>query len=336
MSGGMDIFDLFGFGGGSRRGRGQQQKRKTRDVPYELDVALSSLYHGKARKLRINRNTCCTACRGAGTASGRSPECGQCNGQGAILVSKRINATMMQQMQTTCPECRGTGQVVSPDDVCEACRGERLVAKQETVEVFIDPGMDDGHKIRVKGKADEHPGAEAGDLVVIIRTKRDPNYTRDGCHLTLNKKIGLSEALMGYKALVNHPGGHKILLDTKQRIVRPGQMLAILEEGMPVHKSPMSRGNLFVKFEVIFPASLSDKERAELAAVLPAPRPVPEFDETEVHTVEMIEYREEMKQQARRATSAAYDEDDQDQPRRGPSGGMPGGMPGGAVQCTTF
>ena len=56
---------------------------------------------------------------------------------------------------------------------CEKCNGTGLSAKMRTVrevlEVFVEKGTPNGHKIVVHGKADEAPGSEAGDVVVVVR-----------------------------------------------------------------------------------------------------------------------------------------------------------------------
>ena len=40
---------------------------------------------------------------------------------------------------------------------------------------------------------------------------------------------------------------------------------------MPVHGRPFEKGNLYVRFNVVFPTSLGPSEREKLATILPGP-----------------------------------------------------------------
>jgi len=71
----------------------------------------------------------------------------------------------------------------------------------------------------------------------------------------------------------------------KNQIIKPGDIKAIDDEGMPMHKNPFVKGKLFVRFEVEFPApgSLDASACASLAKALPAPPKIPAFKDDEEH-----------------------------------------------------
>ena len=46
------------------------------------------------------------------------------------------------------------------------------------MEVHIDKGMQDGHRIPFRGMADEEPGVETGDIVMILRTADHETFER--------------------------------------------------------------------------------------------------------------------------------------------------------------
>jgi DnaJ family protein A protein 2 len=50
-------------------------------------------------------------------------------------------------------------------------------------EVHIDPGMREGQRITFQGEADESPGIEPGDLVVVLQQKSHDVFVRDGMDL---------------------------------------------------------------------------------------------------------------------------------------------------------
>ena len=48
------------------------------------------------------------------------------------------------------------------------------------MEVHIDKGMQNGQKIPFRGMADEEPGFEPGDAIIILREVEHDVFTRKG------------------------------------------------------------------------------------------------------------------------------------------------------------
>ena len=97
-------------------------------------MTLENLYSGTSKKLSLQKNVLCTACKGSGSKSGKSTTCSGCRGQGIRIVVRQIGPGMIQQMQTTCPECRGSGQAVAASDRCTQCRGDKVVQETKIIE----------------------------------------------------------------------------------------------------------------------------------------------------------------------------------------------------------
>lgn len=57
------------------------------------------------------------------------------------------------------------------------------IIEKEILEVHIDKGMQDGHKIPFRGMADEEPGTEAGDIIMILRTSDHEVFERKGKYI---------------------------------------------------------------------------------------------------------------------------------------------------------
>jgi DnaJ family protein A protein 2 len=140
-------------GHGGRRGHGGP--RKGEDVAHPLKVTLEDLYKGSTKKLSLSKNVLCTKCKGAGSKSGNSGRCGNCQGTGMKVTIRQIGPGMMQQMQSVCPECRGTGQMIKESDKCPQCRGNKVIQEKKILEVNIEKGMQHGQKITFQGEADE-------------------------------------------------------------------------------------------------------------------------------------------------------------------------------------
>ena len=61
------------------------------------------------------------------------------------------------------------------------------------------------------------------------------------------------------------------MLTLPGEVIKPDSWKCINEEGMPVHGRPFEKGNLYIRFSVKFPESLSSEEVQQLKQVLPIP-----------------------------------------------------------------
>merc|ERR1711991_1007147 len=194
--------------------------------------------------------------------------------------------------------------------------------EKEVIEVHIDKGMRHEQKVIVRGKADEAPGLQPGDIVFFIQEVEDETFKRKGDDLFLKKEITLAEALCGYEFLVEHMDGRVLHVQSKPgEIVRPGLIRGIEGEGMPRHKNPFLRGHLFILFDIVFPDTedLSEDAVDSLRALLPAPAPVTVPEEAEEVSLSVDE-SEIGAERGHGGGGEAYDEDER-------------GHGGGGVQC---
>ena len=103
----------------------------------------------------------------------------------------------------------------------------------------------------------------------------------------LAQDITLSEALCGTAFYVQHLDGRVLEVVTQAgEVIKPDSWKCINEEGMPVHGRPFEKGNLYIRFAVKFPDSLSSEEVQQLKQVLPPPpQPQPPMSEDEPEQV---------------------------------------------------
>lgn len=318
-----DVFSrFFGgdiFGGGRQKGRGP---RKAEDTVYKLGVTLKDLYNGRTKKLKIGRNIICSECEGKGaTKDGSVQTCKGCKGTGTKVTLRQLGPGMIQQMQQHCPDCQGKGEVIDPKFRCKKCNGDKVVAEKEIVEVSIDKGMKSGQRVTIYGKGEQQPGVQPGDLIVILEEVREPDdkFTRQGQDLIYPQQITLSEALTGYEFTITHLDGRTLVVRSQaQEIVKPGDIRVIANEGFPRYKQPFEKGNLFIKFEIVFPSfNEITKVRKELETLLPPKRKLPAELPAEAEEVVANEYdpmEQEHSHNGRGGRSAyAHDEDDDDE-----------------------
>lgn len=186
---------------------------------------------------------------------------------------------MIQQMQTACNECRGKGETIREKDRCTECYGKKLIPEPKVLEVHVDKGMLPGQNIVFYGEGEQEPGLEAGDIIVVLREKKDPEIDNlfkrvNNDHLLYKHTLTLSEALTGFDFYIKHlDGRHLHIVSEKGDVIKPGDTKIVENEGMPVHKRPFDKGRLILQFDVVFPRpdQLDDSKRAALLAILPKP-----------------------------------------------------------------
>lgn len=146
--------------------------------------------------------------------------------------------------------------VLSAGDRCQSCNGACLVSEKKTFEVQVEQGMKHGQRIVLRGEAGcTEPGLTPGDVVLVVQQKPHDTFKRiqqaNPADLLLEQNISLKEALCGYSFNVQHLDGRTLHVKTIEgQVIKPGSIMVVQNEGMPVHGRPFVKGNLYVKFEV--------------------------------------------------------------------------------------
>ncbi len=260
-AGGFDVNDLFGgggggfsdvfgglFGGGGRR----QPARRGADIETAITLPFVDAVRGATVPLRLSTNGACHTCRGSGAAPGTSPQtCPLCRGQG--VVSRNQGAFSFAE---PCTRCRGTGSIV--ESPCPTCHGSGQETRERTITVRIPAGVDDGQKIRLKGKGSPgERGAAAGDLLVSVTVAPHAVFGRKGAHLTLTLPVTYAEAALGANVSVptpDEPVTLKVPAGTTS-----GRTFRVKGKGVAA-----KQGDLLVTVEVAVPKDLSPEEREAL------------------------------------------------------------------------
>jgi DnaJ family protein A protein 2 len=324
-----DIFErffgggMFGnmFGGGGRGGPVQGE-----DIMHQIAVSLEDLYKGKTSKLAVTRNIICEKCTGTGAKkAGASQRCATCDGRGIRLIIKQLGPGMIQQMQTVCQDCGGKGETIKEEDRCDVCKGKKVVKDKKILEVHVEKGMREGQKITFAGESDQSPGVEPGDIIFVLKQKEHPHFKRHGADLYVDHKITLMDALGGTSFTINHLDDRVLVVKTEEGdVIKPGDIRVIPKEGMPIHKRPYEKGNLYVKFDVVFPepGSLSKAQIKTLESVLPPRNPAPKVKKNaenveEVTLSRVTQEHQQQQQQQNGRRGEAYEEDGGEEGRGG-------------------
>jgi DnaJ family protein A protein 2 len=258
----MDIFSQV-FGGASRRRQGGLVRG--RDALYNLELTLEEIAQGANRTIAYNRDVGCGNCGGRGAT--KIDPCKRCGGSGVVLT--RQNIGFLVHMQTACPDCGGEGFRVPKDGHCRPCNGSGIVGQKEVFNVNIPKGAPTGYQVRFTGKADQLPGHTAGDVVVQVKIKPHPVFTRmGGADLVMKKEISLADALSGFTFDVKTVLGNRRKISCTN-VVSPQDVWVARGEGLPRFDGS-TRGDLFVSFTVKFPMKIEDISEPDRERVMSA------------------------------------------------------------------
>jgi len=260
----FDIFSAFGQGGFNFRsntghGASQMQQNKGPDLEIELEVTLKDLYLGKIFDVGHRKQTLCNKCRGTGAKKATDvTTCSGCKGTGMKMKVQQLGPGFVQQTQTVCDECGGKGKKVT--STCPHCGGKKVEIGEETMMVALERGMQDGEKIVFSQQADESPDTTPGDLVFKVVTIPHKRFVRKGDELYFSLTISLLEALAGFSKKIKHLDGHTVDV-IRTDVTKPGQVISIEGEGMPMHNFPSQTGSLHIEITVKFPTSLTEEQK---------------------------------------------------------------------------
>lgn len=321
---------MFGgmMGGGMMGGGGRAPRRRQgRDIGHVLPVTLEDLYIGKELTLPREKTILCPPCKGTGAKVGAKSggPCRDCRGQGVRVVMRPVGPGMVQQMRAQCDSCNGQGSVVTERDKCTECRGARVKQVEAPLKVKIQRGMEDQQQIPFPGEGDQSPDIDVpGAIVIVLNQQKHETFRRDGMDLHIKKKISLAEALCGFETTIDHLDGRVLVIkNAPGNIVKPGEVKAILKEGMPHPRDPTRFGDLLVEFVVEFPERTHDGQIEVLRTALPPPANLDvdfkpeECEECHLSRQPLDDVRKEMAKQ----------EDDDDEGQGGGGGGQ------GGIRC---
>jgi len=113
--------------------------------------------------------------------------------------------------------------------------------------------------------SEQRPKQIPGNVVLTLKQKRHATFRREGNHLHIELRILLKEALLGFERTLHHLDGHELTVRSAPgAVTRPGDVLTLRGEGMPVHNFPSEFGDLKAAIIVDFPAALTAEQAAAL------------------------------------------------------------------------
>lgn len=278
---GEDIFGSF-FGGGSggrRGGGGQRQARGIRgsNLRIKLKLTYEEIARGVTKNIKVKKYVPCGTCNGSGAKDkGSVQTCSTCGGSGQV---RRVTNTFLGQMQTvtTCSACNGEGTTITAK--CGNCKGEGRVYGEETVNIDIPAGVQEGMQLNISGKGNAgERGGVPGDLIILIEEEPHKELQREGLNVVYELHISFPDAVFGVKLEVP-------TIDGRAKIIIPpgtqsGKIFRLKGKGFPAVNS-YEKGDQLVHVNVWTPQHVSSDEKTVLEKLSKSPNFHPNPDKNE-------------------------------------------------------
>ena len=250
-----DIFESFfsdGFGSSrSQQGRKRDSDKYSLDLGIDVEVEFNEAIFGVTKDITYNYKVSCKSCKGTGAKDAKKTSCKTCDGNGVVI---------MQQgpirFQQTCPHCEGTGEMIAQK--CNKCSGDGSEIENDTIEINIPQGVDNGNRIRVSGRGNISKSGKRGDLYITISVKDDEHFIRSENDIYVEVAVHFTQVALGDTFTIQSPRGElelKIPIGTRDK-----EKFLFRNKGVKdVHSQRM--GHFYAQIKIIYPTALNKVQR---------------------------------------------------------------------------
>jgi len=146
---------------------------------------------------------------------------------------------------------------LSLEEALKGGKREVSLPDGETVRITVPKGVDDGTRVRLRGRGQPGPGGSRGDLYLTFHVKPSSRFRREGAHLVTTETINVAEAMLGTARTLVNAYGEQIRLRVPPG-TQPGERLRLKGQGV---RSEDGQGDLLVDIRVTVPTNLSDEAK---------------------------------------------------------------------------
>ena len=147
------------------------------------------------------------------------------------------------------PDLDTNAQTTIPFEMAVLGGKHHINLNGDSFDVKIPEGIEDGQKIRAKGKGKSYQG-QRGDLIIKINIASNPDYERNGDTLIKTFDLPLKTALFGGKVEVKTI--HKDITLKVPQNTKQNQRFRVKELGVLNRKSGV-KGDLYLKANIVLP-----------------------------------------------------------------------------------
>ena len=147
------------------------------------------------------------------------------------------------------PDLDTSAQITVAFDVSVLGGKQHISLNNDSFDIKIPEGIQDGQKIRAKGKGKSYQG-QRGDLILKINVAASPEYERDDDTLIKTFDIPLKTALFGGKVEIKTI--HKDITLKVPQNTKQNQKFRVKELGVLNRKAGV-KGDLYLKANIVLP-----------------------------------------------------------------------------------
>ena len=147
------------------------------------------------------------------------------------------------------PDLDTNAQVTVSFEVAVLGGKQHITLNSDSFDIKIPEGIEDGQKIRAKGKGKSYQG-QRGDLILKINIANSTEYTREGDTLNKYFDVPLKTALFGGKIEIKTI--HKDITLKIPQNTKQNQKFRVKELGVLNRKASI-RGDLYLKANIVLP-----------------------------------------------------------------------------------
>jgi molecular chaperone DnaJ len=235
----------------------RQEQKVGDNMNLLIKITLEEAFTGVKKTYKYKRNDKCDVCSGHGGADVQ--ECPSCNGRGFIIQQIQTPMGVFSNM-FPCHNCDGNGSTVKTP--CDTCKSTGLKSVEETIEVNIPPGVQEGMTFVMAGKGNAIKGGECGNLHINIMELPHDLYVRNGNDLKMTLKLSYSQLVLGDKIDIQTIEGSKIRISVPEHS-DVGTNLRIQNKGMKAYGKD-NRGDLILSLGIDIPKTITSEAKEML------------------------------------------------------------------------
>lgn len=218
-------------------------KLKGRNIYKKVYLTLNDIYNGNNINITFNSLVLNKNCN----------ICSNCQGKGKISVLQHLGP-MVLQTETKCQSCNGDGYNNLYSEISRDANFD------------IPKGFDYNEKIILKNNGLPILNGESGDLYITFELKEHDKFKLKHKDLYLTLEITLKESLIGFIKEITTLDSRIITIHSDE-IIKPNMIKKINNEGLFDDKNSIY-GNLYIKFKILFPDSLSKEQLDQISSIL--------------------------------------------------------------------
>lgn len=242
-----DLEDMFS-------GAKKSDSKRGKDISTQIEISFMDAIEGCQKTVVYERNSVCSTCNGTKAKPGTGQtKCTTCSGSGKVFYRQGFMTIGME-----CNACNGSGNVIK--NPCTSCNGKGFTNNKATEEINVPKGVNDGVKLRVAKKGHYSQNGQSGDLFINVKVRQHPYFKREEFDIHTENPISISQAVLGAKIKIKTLTGETLV--TVDSGTKDGDTKKLLNYGVPKLNSNNQRGHHYVKFKIVIPNKLTEKQKA--------------------------------------------------------------------------